>query len=131
MHRACTSSRPWPATWPHASFDLVVTGDVLHHVPDPLLPEVWQALAALPRPGGWLVVKEWVVRRSPIYHLGWFSDRVITGDRIHYRSRDGWLAEMALHLLPQGYRVVDEWVLRPWATNHAFVLQRSPPPAGD
>lgn len=108
------------------SFDLVLAGDVLHHVADSALPDLWRALADLPRPGGWLVVKEWVTRPSLIYHLGWLSDRVITGERVHYRSREQWLDELTMHLLPRGFRLADEWLLRPWTTNHAFVLQRGP-----
>jgi 2-polyprenyl-6-hydroxyphenyl methylase/3-demethylubiquinone-9 3-methyltransferase len=104
--------------------DLVVLCDVLHHVQPRDLREVLASAATLLKPGGRLVVKEWLRQPSPVYWLGWASDRFITGDRIIYRARESWLHVIS-DAAPQ-LELVHEWRLAPWSCNHAFVL-RSPP----
>lgn len=101
--------------------DLVVLCDVLHHVHPRDLMEVVASAAALLKPGGRLVVKEWLRLPSPVYWLGWASDRFITGDRITYRGRESWLKLIA-DAAPQ-LELVHEWRLAPWACNHAFVFR--------
>lgn len=101
--------------------DLVVLCDVLHHVPADERRSLLTAAAILVRPGGHLVVKEWVRLPTPAYWAGWASDRFVTGDQVNYGTRAQWMAEIASaapHLELQ-----DEWELRPWACNHAFVLR--------
>lgn len=62
-------------------FDLVVLGDVLHHVPVGERVELVRTSRDLTRPGGLLVVKEWE-RRGNLAHLAAAAaDRYITGDR--------------------------------------------------
>lgn len=68
-------------------FDLVVLSDVLHHVPMPMRQPLLTTIRALLAPGGSLAFKEWERTRTPIYWLCYFSDRWITGDRIHYLTR--------------------------------------------
>lgn len=102
--------------------DIVILCDVMHHVPLDVRASVWRAAAALVKPGGRIVFKEWLRRPTPIYWIGWASDRFITGDRIAYQSRGEWLSAMSEQMA--GWRVESEVVLRPWRTNHAFVLQR-------
>jgi 2-polyprenyl-6-hydroxyphenyl methylase/3-demethylubiquinone-9 3-methyltransferase len=101
--------------------DLVLLCDVLHHASLDDRRGLWQAAGRLARPsGGRMILKEWVRNPSPIYHLGWFSDRFITGDRIRYETAPHWRADIAA----QGWTVQAEWALAPWKTNHAFVLTR-------
>jgi SAM-dependent methyltransferase len=102
--------------------DVVILCDVMHHVPLDMRAGVWRAAEALVKPGGRIVFKEWVQRSTPIYWLGWASDRFITGDRIAYQSRAEWLVAMSVQM-PE-WRVESEAVLRPWRTNHAFILRR-------
>jgi len=102
------------------SFDLVLIGDVLHHVPAALQPRIILAAASMLRPAGRLVIKEWIRKPTPIYWLGYLSDRFITGDRIQYLSREQWIAD-ATSCAP-GLRLEREWSLKPWASNHAIVF---------
>lgn len=101
--------------------DLVLICDVMHHAGPVAQQALWQAAARLVRPAeGRLILKEWIRQATPIYHLGWASDRFITGDRIHYQRREHW-AEQAR---AAGWSVDAEWTLAPWATNHAWLLRR-------
>jgi len=102
------------------SFDLVLIGDVLHHVPAALQPRIILAAASMLRPAGRLVIKEWIRKPTPIYWLGYLSDRFITGDRIQYFSREQWIAD-ATSCAPR-LRLEREWSLKPWASNHAMVF---------
>jgi len=82
---ACVASRP-------RSFELAVLCDVLHHVPRDeqakLLATVKKALA----PGASVFVKEWERRTNLAYVAGWASDRLLTGDRVAFRSAAEWRA---------------------------------------
>lgn len=103
-----------------ARADLVLLCDVMHHAPPLARESLWRAAAMALRPGsGRLLFKEWVRNRTPAYHLGYLSDRFITGDRIRYGTRTEWLEESAR----AGFELLDEWSLRPWSANHAFVLR--------
>lgn len=107
------------------SFDVAILGDVLHHVAPEHEAAVWSTAAALVRPGGLLVVKEWIRRPSLRYFAGWCSDRFITGDKVHYRSRDEWHLAGCQHLGQRGFTLVDEWTLPPSPCNHALVFERA------
>lgn len=71
---------------------------------------------------GAIVLKEWLRYATPIYWIGYASDRFVTGDRVQYQSRDEWIAEV--NALAPSWSVTSEMGLRPWNSNHAFVLQR-------
>jgi hypothetical protein len=105
-------------------FDVALLGDVLHHVPPEDEGQVWAAAAGLVRPGGFLVLKEWVRSPSLRYWAGWFSDRVLTGDKVRYRSREEWHLTGCQYLGTRGFALVDEWVLSPAPCNHAWVFER-------
>lgn len=103
--------------------DLVIICDVMHHASDAGQQVLWRAAARmLKRPGGRLILKEWLKNSTPIYYLGYASDRFITGDRIRYELRRKWVED----IVAGQWTVEDEWSLPPWRTNHAFVLT---PPA--
>ncbi|MBH9576975.1 class I SAM-dependent methyltransferase [Inhella proteolytica] len=107
-----------------ARADLVLVCDVMHHADEAAREALWSVAAQLVEPlQGRLVLKEWVRNRTPIYHLGYLSDRYITGDRVRYQTRDHWLREAT----QRGWGLRDEWSLKPWTANHALVL--APPSA--
>lgn len=103
------------------SADLVVICDVLHHVASDDLDSVVASAASLVKPGGVVVVKEWIRLPGPAYWVGWLSDRLLTGDRVMYRSREGWLAKVAQ--AAPAMCLEREWRLAPWASNHALVFR--------
>ena len=71
------------------SFGLVVLCDVLHHIPLDQRAAVLHDAGRLVAPGGHLIVKDWVWGWNPASVTCWLSDRVISGDKIHYfPSRD-------------------------------------------
>jgi 2-polyprenyl-6-hydroxyphenyl methylase/3-demethylubiquinone-9 3-methyltransferase len=107
------------------SVDLVVLCDVLHHIPWDQHPAILQAAALSLRPGGCLVVKEWMRDGSLPYWVGYVSDRYITGDRIRHGTRDEWLDAFRRAFGNSALR--DEFRVGPWACNQAFVLD----PAGN
>lgn len=96
-------------------FDLVLVVDVLHHVDDASIESLLATAASLVRPGGNLVVKEWERNRSPGYFLGWFSDRVISGERVRFFDRDG-LVGLVERSAP-GFARTDEAVVKPRRSN--------------
>ncbi len=102
--------------------DLVIVCDVMHHASPADQQALWRAAGRMARrPGGRLVLKEWLKNPAPIYYLGYASDRFITGDRIRYQPRSHWIETIGA----QGWSVEAEWPLAPWTTNHAFVLTRA------
>jgi 2-polyprenyl-3-methyl-5-hydroxy-6-metoxy-1,4-benzoquinol methylase len=103
--------------------DLVLICDVMHHVPPGDRDRVWAAALQLVKPEGTIVFKEWIRSASPIYGLGYFSDRFVTGDRIQYQSRKEWAKAIA-EVAPL-WRIASELSLRPWKSNHAFVLKQA------
>ena len=109
------------------SADMVLICDVMHHVPEHQRDRVWAAAFALVKTGGMIVFKEWIRSASPIYGLGYASDRYITGDRIQYQSRDEWIN--AIRKVAPMWSICSEMSLSPWKSNHAFVLQNSQPEA--
>ena len=103
------------------SFDMVILADVLHHVPDPIRQELLEAIRTLMKPGASFVFKEWERNRTPIYFLGYLTDRWITGDRIRYMRRD----EIRRHVgttFGQGAMVTEERI-RPWRNNLATLVR--------
>lgn len=65
-------------------FDVIVVCDVLHHIPTDSRRDFLVAVGSMLTPGGVLIVKDWEKTFSFIHFLAYFSDRVITGDRISY-----------------------------------------------
>lgn len=63
-------------------FDLVLLGDVLHHVPLDMRDDLLVDLRALTCPGGHYFVKEWEPSRTMGHWAAWAADRVISGDLI-------------------------------------------------
>ena len=101
-------------------FDLIILADVLHHVPEDLRKVLLDSIRTLLAPEGRFVLKEWERTRSPIYWMGYLSDRWITGDRIRYMPRD----ELACRI--QGSfgagAAVAEARIAPWRNNLATLV---------
>jgi len=66
--------------------DLVVIIDVIHHVSKAERKAFLASARALAACSGVLVIKEWAPTRTLAHYLCWFSDRVITGDRVSYAT---------------------------------------------
>jgi 2-polyprenyl-3-methyl-5-hydroxy-6-metoxy-1,4-benzoquinol methylase len=64
-----------------APYDLIVIGDVLHHVPDDQRQALLADAGRLVASGGVLAIKEWERTRSASHAMADISDRYVTGDR--------------------------------------------------
>jgi 2-polyprenyl-6-hydroxyphenyl methylase/3-demethylubiquinone-9 3-methyltransferase len=123
--RSCTID-DLAATSPEP-FDLVLVVDVLHHVDDESAPGLLATAATLVRPDGHLVVKEWERNRSPGYLAGWFSDRVISGERVRFFDRDG-LVDLVERAAP-GFVRADESRVKPRRSNLLVAWRNAAEPA--
>lgn len=105
-----------------AFFDLVVLCDVLHHVPpsdrQSLLSAIDQAMA----PGASLAFKDWAPSSSPIHWLCMMSDRYLTGDDVQFCTISS--AKTLLGATFGADAIRREALVRPWANNIAFLVQR-------
>ena len=103
-----------------AAYDLIVVSDVLHHIPQGARLSFLMAVRTLLAPGGVLAFKDWHRNRSPIYYLGYASDRWLTGDRIAYLTRTE-----ARDLLTGIFGpdcVCAEETIAPWFNNYALKI---------
>ena len=101
-------------------YDLIVLADVLHHVPLNIRAEFMAAICQLMAPRGKFVMKEWERNYSPIYWLGYLSDRYLTGDRIHYLTRDE--GHRQIDTAFGATARIDEVRIAPWHTNIATLV---------
>jgi 2-polyprenyl-6-hydroxyphenyl methylase/3-demethylubiquinone-9 3-methyltransferase len=108
------------ATQP-ASFDLVILADVIHHVPVALRAGILVRARAALKPGGMMVFKDWTRRPTPIHLACALSDRLLTGDDVHY------LNEAELRALARKTfgddAIIAEGYVRPWKNNFAMLLR--------
>jgi SAM-dependent methyltransferase len=63
------------------TFDVVLVVDVVHHVADSERVSLLADAAALLRPGGLLIFKDWERGRGAAHLLAYGSDRYVSGDR--------------------------------------------------
>jgi 2-polyprenyl-6-hydroxyphenyl methylase/3-demethylubiquinone-9 3-methyltransferase len=103
-----------------APYDLVMLCDVIHHVPVELRQGILDSIAATIAPQGLFVFKDWEKNNSPIHALCYLSDRWLTGDRIHYLSREEFRQRLA-HSFGEA-AIVDEARVGPWWNNIAFLI---------
>ena len=104
-------------------YQLVVIGDVLHHVPRLHRRELLTRAAELIADGGVLVLKEWVRQRTIPYLMGYCSDRFITGDDVDYMNEEQ-LRAMALEVFG-AESVQSHFYVPPWTCNLALVIEPS------
>lgn len=100
-------------------YDLIILADVIHHVPKAARQSLLEAVRTLLAPGGVLLFKDGARDRTPIYYVGYASDRWLTGDRIEYLT-PGEAGDMLQSVFgPKS--LVSEKRIRPWQNNCAFM----------
>lgn len=110
------------ATQPQ-SYQLVVIGDVLHHVPRLHRRELLARAAELTADGGVLVLKEWVRQRTPGFLMGYCADRFITGDDVHFMNEEELRA--IVRDVFGAKSVQSHFHVPPWTCNLALVIRPS------
>jgi SAM-dependent methyltransferase len=99
-------------------YDLVLTCDVLHHVPWDQHPALLAQARSLLVPGGTFVLKDW----EKIYNIGHafcaFSDRVLTGDRVRF-GKEAYFRKLLEASFGSG-SVKACARIRPWPNNMIF-----------
>ena len=103
------------------TFDLLIMSDIMHHIPWEFHKEILTDAGKVLKPGGYLVLKDWERRATPIHFLCYFADRYITGDRVRYKS-----ASELQKLLEDVFGancIKAKTRIRPWANNLVFLVQ--------
>lgn len=104
-------------------FDLVVINDVMHHVPDPLRAGILEATKKLLMPGGVLVFKDWLRRKTLIHAACYIADVHIGGDKnVSYMAMDEQRNLITSVFGPDA--IAAEKSIKPWSQNHAFKVVR-------
>jgi SAM-dependent methyltransferase len=101
-------------------FDLVLLCDVIHHVPVELRQGLLDSIAATIAPQGIFFFKDWEKNNAPIHALCYLSDRWLTGDRIHYMSREEFRQRLA-HSFGEA-ALQTEARIAPWWNNLAILV---------
>lgn len=104
-------------------FDLVLLCDVLHHVPASARVALLEAIRTTMAPGGFLVVKDWAPGRNLRHYLCEASDRILTGDAVHYLSPPGMRALLDPIFGTAGI-VAEETALPPSPNNYLIAIRR-------
>jgi 2-polyprenyl-3-methyl-5-hydroxy-6-metoxy-1,4-benzoquinol methylase len=105
------------------TFDVVLVVDVVHHVAESERVSVLTDAAALVRPGGLLLFKDWERGRGPAHLLAYTSDRYVSGDRtVRFMPLDE-LHELAIKAAP-GFELVLECRVPPRRNNVLLALRR-------
>lgn len=100
-------------------FDLVVINDVMHHVPQAIRADILEAAKKLLMPGGVLVFKDWLKRKTPIHAACYVADVHIGGDKsVAYMAMEEQRALITSVFGPDA--IAAEKSIRPWSQNHAF-----------
>ncbi|WP_040818816.1 class I SAM-dependent methyltransferase [Litoreibacter arenae] len=100
-------------------FDLVVINDVMHHVPGAIRADILAAAKKLLMPGGVLVFKDWLKRKTPIHAACYIADVHIGADKnVAYMAMDEQL-ELITSVFGSD-AIVAEKSIKPWSHNHAF-----------
>lgn len=103
------------------SCELLIVCDVMHHIPwalhEGILGDARRAL----KPGGMLVLKDWVPSFSAIHVFGYLAERFITGDRVRYKTASAHRESLEA-VFGQG-SIKSEVTIPPRANNVMFVVQ--------
>jgi 2-polyprenyl-3-methyl-5-hydroxy-6-metoxy-1,4-benzoquinol methylase len=103
------------------SADLIIIGDVMHHIPWEMHYDFLCDVKTALKPNGHIILKDWIRNNTMIHLLGYLSDRFITGDDIHYKS-----AEEFRYLIKSVFGdncIKDEKTISPWPNNIAFLIK--------
>lgn len=104
-------------------FDLVIINDVMHHVPGPLRADILEAAKKLLMPGGILIFKDWLRRKTPIHAACYIADVHIGGDKnVAYMAMDE-QRDLILSVFGSD-AIAAEQSIKPWSQNHAFKIVR-------
>ena len=103
------------------TFDLLIMSDIMHHIPWEVHEKLLTDARKVLKPGGYLVLKDWERRVTPIHFLCYFADRFITGDRVRYKSANE--LQKLLEAVFGANCVKARARIRPWANNIVFLVQ--------
>ncbi|CAN5554923.1 hypothetical protein BH11PLA2_BH11PLA2_05830 [soil metagenome] len=102
-------------------YDLILTCDVLHHVPWEQHATLLRQARTLLKPGGVFVLKDW----EPIKNIGHiaceFSDRVLTGDDVRYGSESYFRTLLESTFGTDCVKAFTR--VRPWRNNFMFLAR--------
>jgi len=102
-------------------FDLLIICDIMHHIPWDMHKDILIDARKVLKPGGYMILKDWERSATPIYFLGYFVDRYITGDHVRYKSA-GELQELIEEVF--GTNCIKAVArIRPWSNNIVFLVQ--------
>jgi 2-polyprenyl-3-methyl-5-hydroxy-6-metoxy-1,4-benzoquinol methylase len=105
------------------TFDVVLVVDVVHHVAEGDRLSLLQDAAALLRPGGLLLFKDWERGRGLAHLLAYGSDRYVSGDiTVRFMPLDE-LRELTAKATP-GFDLVVECRVPPRKNNVLFALRK-------
>ncbi len=104
-----------------AKFELIVISDVMHHVPWEMHSELLSDAKTVLKPGGYLVLKDWERKATPIHLLCYCCDRYITGDRVRYKTANE-LRSLIQEVFGEN-SIRAEKRIRPWSNNITFLVQ--------
>jgi 2-polyprenyl-6-hydroxyphenyl methylase/3-demethylubiquinone-9 3-methyltransferase len=105
----------------HSSFDLVILGDVMHHVPTAERRNLLRAIRRRLAQDGSLVFKDWCPSATAIHWMCAASDRYLTGDDVHFATVAESRALVADVFGPDGIRA--DGRVRPWSNNFVFLVR--------
>ncbi len=104
-----------------AGIDLLIIGDVMHHVPVNMRRRMLASARTILKPAGFLVLKEWARSRAPIHVIAYLADRYVTGDRVTY-----WTADQFRDLIDEVFgtgHIVNQARIEPWRNNVVFLVR--------
>lgn len=101
--------------------DLLVACDVLHHVPWDMHEEILRDAGRAVREGGFIVIKDWQRRSTPIHLLCYMADRYITGDRVRYKT--GQELEGTIMRVFGQHSIAACARIAPWTNNVAYLVR--------
>jgi SAM-dependent methyltransferase len=105
------------------TFDVVLVVDVIHHVAEGERLSLLQDAAALLRPGGLLLFKDWERGRGLAHLLAYGSDRYVSGDTtVRFMPLDE-LGELTAKAMPD-FDLVVECRIPPRKNNVLFALRK-------
>jgi trans-aconitate methyltransferase len=108
-----------------SAFDLVLTCDVLHHVPWDQHTALLADARTLLQPGGTFVLKEWELIDNIAHKFCEFSDRVLTGDDVRFGPKR-YFNDLLETSFGAG-SVRSSATIRPWPNNIIFQCRATTP----
>ncbi|WP_415183008.1 class I SAM-dependent methyltransferase [Phaeovulum sp.] len=102
-------------------YDLIVINDVMHHVPTELRAGILEAAREMLAPGGRLIFKDWVRRRTLPHLAVYVADVHIGGDKgVSYMTKDDQVSLIADCFGEKS--ILSERPINPWKQNLALLV---------